>query len=225
MDALKYVSVADSQNFHIGTKVAKINEDGSISIVLVEKIEIVNEKTSYYNVSSTRYHNIIAENLLTTDGSILSSNVFSFDDNITWTDERDEFLKSNDLFVYEQFRFIFPKFNFPEHIFRGYRMEEMKHLYNQGLLDINMYYDNLKNLGTDTMKDIDGTNLWMVTTSEDKVINKKDFLRKQGSYYTLPHPKNKENFIGWYNTSDGKMYNPTDKVKIVYGMHFIAKYN
>ena len=172
MDNLKYVSVADSKNFHIGTKVAKINKDGSISIVKVKKIETINEKTSYYNVSSTRYHNIIAEDLLTTDGSITSSNVFSFDENIIWTAERDEFLKANDLFVYEQFRFIFPEFNFPEHIFRGYRMEEMKHLYNQGLLDINMYYDNLKNLGTDTIKDIDGTNLWMVTTSEDEVMKK-----------------------------------------------------
>ena len=103
-------------------------------------------------------------------------------------------------------------------------MEEMKHLYNQGLLDINMHYDNLKNLGTDVIKDVDGTNLWMVTTSDDIVINKKDFLRRQGSYYTLPNPKNISNFIEWYNTGDGKMYNPKDNLRIVYGMHFIAQY-
>ena len=224
MDLLKYVSVQDKDNFKIGTKVAKIKEDGTIEIVKVTNIEIIKEETSYYNVSSTRFHNIIAEDLLTTDGSIISSNVFSFNEDITWSKERDDYLKTNDLFIYEEFKVIFPQFPFPEHIFRGYRMEEMKHLYNQGLLDINMYYENLKNLGSKTMTDENDNNLWMITTSDDKVINKKDYLQIEGSYYKLPYPKNYNNFKGWYNTADGKLYKPNDLIKVVYGMHFIAKY-
>lgn len=225
MDNLKYVSVTDNENFKIGTRVAKILEDGTIEIVYVSNIEMIQEETSYYNVSSTRYHNIIAEDLLTTDGSIISSNVFAFDENIVWTNEREEYLNTNDLFVYENFRFIFPDFNFPEHIFRGYRMEEMKHLYNQGLLDIGMYYSNLKMLGTTPITNEFGKNMWMVTTSDDEVINKNDYLVEEGSYYKLSKPKDITNFIGWYNTADGKMYDIGDEVKIVYGMHFIAKYN
>ena len=224
MDLLKYVSVQDKDNFKIGTKVAKIKEDGTIEVVKVTNIEIIKEETSYYNVSSTRFHNIIAEDLLTTDGSIISSNVFSFNEDITWSKERDDYLKTNDLFIYEEFKVIFPQFPFPEHIFRGYRMEEMKHLYNQGLLDINMYYENLKNLGSKTMTDENDNNLWMITTSDDKIINKKDYLQLEGSYYKLPYPKNYNNFKGWYNTADGKLYKPNDSIKVVYGMHFIAKY-
>lgn len=224
MDKLKYVSVADKADFEIGTKVAKILQDGTIEIVYVSKIEFIEEETSYYNVSSTRYHNIIAEDLLTTDGSIISSNVFSFDENIVWTSERKEYLNTNDLFVYENFRFVFPNFNFPEHIFRGYRMEEMKHLYNKGLLDIGMYYSNLKMLGTTPITNNLGKNMWMVTTSDDEIIKKSDYLVEEGTYYKLSEPQNKINFIGWYNTADGKMYNAGDEVKIVYGMHFIAKY-
>lgn len=220
MDALKYVSVTDKKLFDIGTRVAKINKDGSIKIVKVSKIEIIYENTSYYHVSSTRFHNIITEDILTTDGSIITSNMFSFDENIVWTEERDKFLKTNDLFVYEDWKNFFP-----EHIFKGYRMAEAKHIFNQGLLDIEMYYLNLKDLGTDTIKDSEGNNLWMVTTSDDIVINKSKFLRKQNDYYVLPKPLKKENFIGWYNTADGKMYNPNEKIRIIYGMHFVAKYS
>lgn len=220
LDQLKYVSVTDIK---VGDKIAKIASDGSIIPIIVTNIEIINEETSYYNVSSTRFHNIIAEDLLTTDGSIISSNVFSFDENIKWTSERDNYLATNDLFNYETFKYIFPQFNFPEHIFRGYRMEEMKYLYNQGLLDIEMYFNNLKNLESNPIQDVEGNNLWMITTSDDVVINKSDFLVKQGSYYTLPTPLNNKEFTGWYNTADGKIYQPGDKIRVVYGMHFIAQ--
>ena len=225
MDSLKYVSVSNKDEFDIGTKVAKILDDGTIDTVHVTKIEFIDEKTSYYNVSSTRFHNIIAEDLLTTDGSIISSNVFSFDENIVWTSEREEYLKTNDLFEYESFKVIFPDFKFPEHIFRGYRMEEMKHLYNQGLLDINMYYNNLKMLGTTPITNKHGKNIWMITTSDDIVVNKSDYLVQEGSYYQLSQPMKKDNFIGWYNTADGKMYDSGDYVRVVFGMHFVAMYD
>ena len=67
-------------------------------------------------------------------------------------------------------------------------------------------------------------NLWMITTSEDSLENTSKYLKEEGSYYTLISPMNNNNFIGWYNTADNKMYNIGDKVKVTYGMHFIAKY-
>ncbi len=220
MDKYEYVSVTDKDSFHVGTKVAKIIEDGSIEVVIVTDIKTIYKEVNYYHVSSTRYHNVIAEDLLTTDGTLVSSNMFSFNKDITWSSERDNFLKKNDLFYYEDW-----KHYFPEHIFKGYRMEEAKNVFNKGLLDIEEYYYNLKNLGSDTMKNKSGDTVWMVTTSDDVVKNKNNYLREQNSYYQLKEPKNKRNFIGWYNTGDGKMYYPGDKVRVIYGMHFIAKYN
>ena len=63
----------------------------------------------------------------------------------------------------------------------------------------------------------------MVTTSDD-TLNTDNYLYKQNDYYTLKEPINKENFIGWLNTSDNKLYYPGDTIRVIYGMHFIAKY-
>ena len=40
----------------------------------------------------------------------------------------------------------------------------------------------------------------------------------------LPEPKNSNGFIGWLNTGDNEVYKPGDKVEVLYGTHFIAKY-
>jgi hypothetical protein len=60
----------------------------------------------------------------------------------------------------------------------------------------------------------------MVTTDKDNVLNKKEYLYEEGSYYILPR------IVGvykWYSTSEDKYYNPLDKVKVNHSMHFIAK--
>ena len=166
-----------------------------------------------------RMQDFIEENLLTSDGTLVTSNMFSFNNDLTWSSEREIFLKQNDLFKYEDWKAFFP-----EYIFKGFRMEEAKNIYNKGLLDINVYSYMLSNLESEPIKDNNGNNLWMVTTSDDVVVNKEDYLIKEGAYYTLKAPVNKLNFKYWYNTADGKIYQPGDQIRIIYGMHFIAKY-
>ena len=68
---------------------------------------------------------------------------------------------------------------------------------------------------------IDGSNYWMVTTSLDNVVNKGEFLRKEGSTYILP---NIEDVKGWLNTANNKIYLPGDEIIIYHGTHFIAVY-
>ena len=72
--------------------------------------------------------------------------------------------------------------------------------------------------------DSSNNRLWMITTSDDSINNKNNYLRKEDSYYTLKSPINKLNFKYWYNTADGKKYMPNDIVKVSTGMHFIAVY-
>ena len=71
-----------------------------------------------------------------------------------------------------------------------------------------------------------GKNMWMVTTNLDKIneFNKNEFLREEGSIYTLPGVNNKK-FVGWLNYSDNKMYKHGDKVEVYYGMHFEAVFD
>lgn len=222
IDALEYVLVTDKNKFKIGTNVAKIDEEGNIEIVTVAKIEKVNDNKKYYHVSSTRYHNIIANDILTTDGTAYSGFLYTFTDNLTWGQDREEYLKTKDFFTYE---FLAPYF--PRYLFEGYRMQEAKNVYNKGLLDINYFAEILTSSNTKELKkDKNNNNLWMVTTTDDVVTknNKSDFLYQENAYYTLKEPKNKENFIGWLNTGDNTLYQPYDKVKVLYGTHFIAKY-
>ena len=68
--------------------------------------------------------------------------------------------------------------------------------------------------------------MWMVTTSDDIITetNKSKYLVKEETIYTIPKPKNIDNFLYWYNTSDGKKYNIGDNIKIWHGTHLEAVY-
>ena len=71
-----------------------------------------------------------------------------------------------------------------------------------------------------------GKRLWMVTTSNDSLngINDNKYLKLEGSNYVVPEPLNKTDFINWYNTSDGKYYNPGDTFRIYTGTHLVEMY-
>lgn len=221
-DLLKYVSVMDKDEFHVGSNIIKIDKSGNRKKVKVTKIEIKKQDVKYYHVSSTRYHNIIANDILTTDGTMVTGYLFSFNPDLTWGKDREEYLNTNDFFSYE---FLSPLF--PEYLYKGYRMAEAKNVYNKGLLDIKYFAELLDLSNTKpVLKDENDHNLWMVTTSDDEVTdnNKSSFLYKENSFYTLKEPKYKKNFKGWLNTGDNKLYQPGDRVEVSYGTHFIAKY-
>lgn len=221
-DLLKYVSVTDRSEFYVGSHIVKISKNGKPKTVTVTKIETVNKNTKYYHITSTRYHNIIADDILTTDGTVVSSFLFNFNEDLTWGSKRDEFLKQNDLFEYQDLAAYFPR-----HVFVGFRMSEAKNVYNQGLLDIEYFADLLSlDNAKKPIKNNQGENVWMVTTSDNKVTkkNKEKFLKEEGSYYTLKEPQNSQNFVGWLNTVDNKIYQPNDKVEVVCGTHFVAQY-
>ena len=219
VDLKKYVSVMDRDNFYVGTRVVKFDENNQKKILKVKKIEVINKPVKYYHVTANRYHNILANDILTTDAFLVVSNMFAFDDNIMWTNEREEFLKTNDLFYYEDWTHMFER-----HLFAGYRMPETKHLYNQGLLDIEYGSWLLGRLALDPMKSRNGKNAWMVTTSDDLAKGKKGLKLEEQSIFTLPKPVSKsgKKFVGWYSTADHKYYQPGEKISVDYGLYFEA---
>lgn len=216
-DAKRYVSVKDRENFHVGTRVIKVNDNNEIEIVTVKKIEEIHSPVKYYHVSSTFYHNVIADNILTTDAILVVSNMFTFDDNLKWTSEREEFLAKGDVFHYEDWAHVFP-----EHIFKGFRMREAMILQHKGLLDISLFDRVLNRKIVMPPINNEGKLMWMVSTSDD--LPGEYYVAN--SFYTLPEPKEVEGktFKGWYNNGDDKIYMPGDQVEIIYSMHFVAMY-
>ena len=221
-DTMSFISTADTENFHIGANIIKINAQGEKQVVTITEIKTMKENITYYHVSSTRYHNILANNFLTTDGTIVTTYLYDFTENLTWGQKRTDYLATKDFFTYEELKDVFPKY-----LYDGYRMAEGKNVYNHGLLDIS-YIGELLDLSNTVplMKNDDGNVVWMVTTSDDEVTeeNKQNYLKEYESEYILPKPKKEENFIGWLNTGDNKLYQPGEKIKVVHGLHFIAKY-
>lgn len=222
-----FISVADEANFKVGTKVAKINAsyDGFDEVTVVN-IEYKTDAVKYYHVVSTRYYDVIANGILTTDGTVILSNLYGFTDKLTWTPFRDQIFSDNNLYTYEDFADILPYY-----MFKGMRVEEAKFLSIYGLSKEIFTQYLLKNQLNEGMllapiTNNNGKRLWMATTSDDEVsdTNKKDFLLEEGSIYTLKEPKdgNLNEFIGWYNTADGKYYQPNNKVQIFTGTHFVA---
>lgn len=220
----KFVSVDNPNEFHIGSKIAKLNKEKTgFETVTVKSIEYKRETINYYHVVSTRYYNVIANDLLTTDGTVVLSNLYGFTDDITWNNDIRN-MAINDVYLYDEF-----KDTIPYYMFKGMRVEESKFLANFGL-DLNTFKGYLKkNQNNPDMVKLPirefNNNVWMVTTSEDNVtdLNKKTYLRYEGSIYTLPKSK-KQKFVGWLNTSDNKIYKPGDQIEVYHGIYFKAIY-
>ncbi len=229
VDDNRYVDVTDENTFHVGTnilKTVKSKRGYKLKSVSVTNIEKVNKSIDYYNVVSTRYYDIIANDVLTSDGRTGLVNFYEFKENAVWSSRRQEVIKNNTFLNYEDYKFI------PYYLFHGLRAqdgaviikynymtkEEFESVFTDLLLNKEMVLDPI----TKNKK-----RYWMVTTSDDKVTskNKEKYLLKENSYYTLEKPKKTKNFKGWYNTGDGKIYKPGSKVKIYHGTHFVASYN
>lgn len=217
----QFISVDDYDKFKVGIKVQKV-ENGKLKEVTITKIEQINETINYYHVVSTRYYNIIANNVLTTDGTVILSNLYGFDKNITWPKNiRNSVINNkNEIYDYSEFSDIMPYY-----MFKALRAEEGKYLNNYGLTKDLFRYYLLNNQMNEAMllevpTNNKGNRVWMVTTNKDSNINSLDHLYEEGSYYTLPKVLG---VYRWYSTSEDKYYKPLDKVKVEHSMHFIAE--
>ena len=212
-----FISVDDYSKYKVGTKITKV-DNGILKDVTITKIEMIYKPVNYYHVVSTRYYNIIANDFITTDGTVVLTNLYGFDKNITWpTSVRNSVVNDkNKLYSYEELKDVLPYY-----MFVGLRAEEGKHLNNYGL-DLNTFkYYLSKNQSNEEMllpvnTNNNGKRMWMVTTSRDNLTFKNKYLFEEGSYYVLPVTSSK-----WFNTSDNKYYYAGDKVLVSHGMHFI----
>lgn len=205
-DENKFVNFKNKDSFHVGTHILKVTKDNKLKEVSVTKIEEVQEEKGYYFVASTRYYNIISDDFITTDAYTDITNLYPFNDNITWTNNRE--VKVLD---YKYLQDVLPYY-----MYKGFRAGEVAVLLNSNKTSIESFRAYIKYLVlADYMMQEpitkNGTRYWPVST--DTKLNKKPTLVKEGDYYKLPFGK-------WYSTSENKYYKTGDKVQVWTGMHF-----
>lgn len=217
-----FVNIFDTENFHVGTNIAKIDKDQKLVSARVKKIEKVHKEAKYYFIGTTTYFNLIANDVLTTDRNVMLSNLYGFEDNAKWPKEKEAIVADeSNLLDYSYVSDVVPYY-----LFEGFRAKEVGFLIKMGAITLDQFrYYLVTCISNPSMLkppiNRNGSNYWMVTTSLDKVENKEDFLQKEGSVYELPFI---DNVKGWLNTANNKVYLPGDKVSVLHGMHFIAIY-
>lgn len=124
VDQNAFVSI-DGEGFGVGSRIYKVNENDELEIITVTEVEIVEEEVNYYHVVSSKYYNIIANSVITTDGAVYLSNLYGFDENIKWPELRQEVISDPDnLYTYADFEDI----GLPLRMFEELRMAEAKYL-------------------------------------------------------------------------------------------------
>lgn len=219
VDLNRFVSVDDRSEFDIGTTVYKL-ENNKLKKIKVVDIKYVDEEVNYYHVVSTRYFDIFANDILTTDGTVMLSNFYGFEGNVKWMDGTKEMLSHFDKCKYEDLNIM------PYFLFKGGRAEDACYLSNFGFtLDMFKEYLLTNQLNEEMFlepnRNIFGKHVWKVTTSDNKYLS--DYVM-EGDYYTLKYPKNVKDFKYWYSPSNNEIYYPNDKVQINFGMYFEAIY-
>lgn len=215
----KYVDIL-SRDLEVGDEVVTL-KDG-IGYIKITNIEKVNETVHFYHVITTRYFNLIANDILTTFEIFENiSNFMGFDENLKWQNVNEV---RSDMYTYDDFTYL------PKYIYKVFRLEETKYLVNSGLVTPDQFTYLFDNFLTNNDKMLmpqtneEGTRLWMVTTSDDTDLSNERYLLEEGSIYTVPTPNNQEGFVRWYNSSDNKYYMPGDTIEVYGGMHLTAIY-
>ena len=200
-DLNKYVSIDNKDEFNIGTKVVKII-DGKINYVKVVNIEYIEKEVKFYHVESTRYFNVITDDVLTTDGNTILNNLYGFDKNLKWINKLDT------AYDYSYFKGISEKY-----MYVGMRMGEIYNIQT----DHAEFIKYLVNTGL-------SGDVW---TKPNKKGNKYIFYVStntglkttilEDNYYRLPNT-----YKYWKNSVDNKIYNANELVKIECSTHFIG---
>ncbi len=210
VDKKRYVDASNDDEFKIGSRVYKV-ENSKLKIVTVTNIEDIQEKVKYYNIVSTAYYNLIANDILTTDTTSSISNVYGYDSQAKYGVGYKMLSKGKGL-EYKDIACI------PYYLYKGLNLRNAKLLLNKKLNT--EFLSNFIEERTIEPITKNGKRYFMVTTSLDNVneSNVDKFLYKEGSIYTLP----KENAKYYIETSTNKRYEPGHSVKVENSIHFKA---
>ena len=209
-DENKFINVLDTNSFHVGTHILKLSKTNELKEVTVEKIEEIEEEKNYYFVASTRYYNIISDDFITTDAYTDITNLYPFNDQIKWDENREV-----PVLDYEYLKDFLPYY-----LYKGFRAGEVAILLNNNKTDLEQFKTYITDIVlADYMilkpEEKNGSRYWAV--SVEGKWNPTTKYVKEGSTYRLPMG---EKVKYWYSTSENKYYKPGDKVQVWTGMYF-----
>lgn len=210
VDKKRYISVSNDEECKVGIRIYKWKND-KLEIVTITKIEDKVKITKRYNIVSTNYYNVIADDVLTTEITTSVSNLYGFKDNALYGEKFYEMQKEKSL-PYFVVGFI------PHYLYKGLNLEHAK-AFLEADADINYAISEIKN---DSVSPIEknGERYFMATTSLDEINEETEdeHLYKEGSYYTLPKSGAKY-FIDPFTH---RKYEPGEKIKIENSIHLEA---
>lgn len=198
VDKKRYVEV--NNELKINDRVYKYN-NGKLDVTVVKEIKEVYENTSYYNIVSTYYYNVIANNLLTTDSTSSISNIYGFKDNAIYAENFYNICNGPKL-EYKNVKMI------PHYLYKGLNLQNALPLVDNGF-----DYNFLKSfLEKQTKKPIQikGNNYWIFN------VNGKASLVKEGSVQKVPFAFGKYKY---YDTSSNTYYYSGEKIKINHSVY------
>ena len=167
----------------------------------------------FYNLVSTNYYNVIANDVITTDPTSSISNIYGFKENLVYSKNYTKICKGLKL------PYVFVAKSIPYYLYKGLNLQNALVLVNNGELDTE-FLINFVNSHTVEPVTKDGKIYFMMTTSLDTVNdeNVEEYLYKEGSYYKLP----KEGAKYFIDTFTNKKYKPGKKIKVENSRHFKA---
>ncbi|MBO5885113.1 MAG: hypothetical protein J6Q51_04880 [Clostridia bacterium] len=128
--------------------------------------------------------------------------------------------------------FAYYKFsdNIPYYIYEAYRLAEIKNIaikMSNGGMDLYEAEKNVIQNATNYFTDGYLKNLKQNQISLKGSFSDREHYRRYeiGDVCEMPTPNNIKNFIGWYSTFDGKMYQPQEFAPMHISTHFIAMYS
>ena len=134
VDKKMYIDAVNDDECKIGTRVYKVKNDDfllrndgyKLEIVTITNIEDICEEVKYYNVVSTMYYNVIANDILTTDATSSISNIYGFTDNAIYG-ENYYTISNGEKLEYKDVSFI------PYYLYEGLNLQNAKGLIGNGL--------------------------------------------------------------------------------------------
>ncbi len=238
----------DATYSNIGKEFVKqvIDENGKPKFISVTctNIERIDETVKYYNMVTAQSFNFFSNGFL---GATGIANLYHFEKdsngNIVHNKTELERCKSGttDWKTGTQFAYdVYDKSKITEEVYVAYRLSEIRNMADCWINDPSSpYYAIAQKYGKDVVynkaiqvvneyfkdgyiESLRSTNEKLKITMSDRTLDK---TVKYKDMFTLPEANNSENFVGWYNTYDGKIYQAGESAEIHMNTHFIARYS
>lgn len=238
----------DATYSSIGKEFVKqvLDENGRPKFVSVTctNIERIDETVKYYNMVTSQSLNFFSNGFM---GATGIANLYHFErnekGNIVHKQSELERCKSGTTDWETGTQFAYDKYDqskITEEVYTAYRLSEIRNMADCWINDPSspyyaiaqkygkkVVYDKAIEVVNDYFKDgyiesLRSTKEQLKITFSDRTfsekVNYKDVI-------TLPQASVEQNFVGWYNTYDGKIYQSGDSVEIHMNTHFIARYS